>query len=237
MSKTVLIVQSNYLPWRGYFDMVRQADLLVLYDSVQYTRRDWRNRNRIKTPQGAQWITVPVEVKGRYDQAVDDTRIADPAWAEAHKRSIELAYRRAPAFEETAAWLMPALDAAGAETHLSSVNEGLQRAVMERLGIRTVLCRCTDLLDRAEMAEMDASERLLALCRAAGATTYLSGPAAKPYLDESLFHAVGMQVAWMDYSGYPDYPQLWGEFEPRVSVVDLFFNTGAEASRYLERAA
>lgn len=234
--RTIAIVQSNYLPWRGYFDLIRSADELILFDSVQYTKRDWRNRNVIKTPQGPQWITIPVEVKGKYLQPIDETRIADTGWAETHIRTIEANYRRAAGFADVAPWLFEIMRAAAAEPLLTQVNERLLRAIAERLQVRTPLRRCTDLLDRAEMARMDASTRLLALCQAAKAQRYLSGPAARDYLDESLFASAGIEVAWMDYGGYPDYPQLWGAFEARVSVVDLLLNVGDKAAAFLGRA-
>lgn len=236
-NRTIAIVQSNYLPWRGYFDLIRTVDEFILFDSVQYTRRDWRNRNIIKTPRGPQWITIPVEVKGKFLQAIDETRIADTKWAERHIHMIENNYRRAGAFEQTAPWLFAALRESAGERLLTRVNERLLTAICARLGIATPMRRCTDLIDPSEMAEMEPSVRLLALCRAAGAQRYLSGPTARSYLDESLFGASGIQLAWMDYTEYPEYPQLWGSFEPRVSIVDLMLNVGDQASNFLERAS
>ena len=233
MPKTAVILQSNYLPWRGYFDLLARADEAILFDSVQYTRRDWRNRNRIKTAQGPEWITIPVEVKGRYFQRIDETRIATSDWAQAHIRTIDLAYRHAGGFGEAGPWLFSLLEGLAAEPMLTQVNEHLIRAVMERLGIETPLRRCTSLLGRAEMAVMDPSERLVALCRAVGADRYLSGPAARQYLDEARFAHENIGLEWMSYEGYPEYPQLWGAFVPHVSIVDLLLNTGAAAPRYL----
>ena len=225
--KTVVIVQSNYLPWRGYFDLMRRADEFILLDSVQYTRRDWRNRNIIKTPAGPQWITVPVEVKGRYRAAIDEVRVADPGFADKHIRAIELNYRKAKAFEQVAPWLFGLLREASRSSLLSTVNEQLLVAIARQLEIMTSIRRCTDLLKREAMNGMDPSERLVALCKAAGATDYLSGPSARGYLDEWRFREAGVRVSWMDYSSYSEYPQLWGPFAPAVSIVDLVLNTGA----------
>ncbi len=119
MTKTVVITQSNYIPWRGYFDLLRSADEVVLLESVQYTRRDWRNRNVIKTPQGTTWLTIPVEAKGRYLQALDETRISDSRWADSHIRTIELAYSRAPHFADTVPWLFDLLRGVAAEPLLT----------------------------------------------------------------------------------------------------------------------
>lgn len=235
MSKTVVITQSNYLPWRGYFDLLRSADDVVLLDSVQYTRRDWRNRNQIRTPQGSAWLTIPVEAKGRYLQAIDETRIAEPDWARKHRRTIELAYRNAVFYGEVGPWLFDLLEHASREPCLSVVNERIIRAVCDLLGIRTRIQRCTDLIPREKLRAFGANERLIALAKALGADRYLSGPAARAYLSIDRFGANGIEVAWMSYEGYPTYPQLWGGFEPRVSILDLLLNTGPEAPRYLAK--
>lgn len=235
MARTIVVTQSNYLPWRGWFDMLRQADGLVLLDSVQYTRRDWRNRNRIKTAHGPAWLTVPVEAKGRFHQAVDETRITAPGWAEEHLRGIALAYARAPHFGTAFPWLEAQLRAVAEEPLLTRVNEALIRAFCQRLGLGLPITRDADLLPRDALPGLDPSERLAALTEAAGGTRYISGPAAKAYLDPAPFTRRNIEVAWMDYSGYPEYPQLWGEFEPAVSVVDLLLNLGEDAPRYLGR--
>lgn len=235
MGRRIVVTQSNYLPWRGWFDMLRQADGLVLLDSVQFTRRDWRNRNRIKTAQGAIWLTVPVEVSGRFAQAVDETRIQAPGWAEAHLRSIALAYARAPHFAEAFPWLEATLRGVAAEPMLTRVNEALIQALCGRLDLSLPIQRDAELLPRDALPAFDPSERLAALTEAAGGQRYLSGPAARAYLDPAPFERRGIAVEWMDYGGYPDYPQLWGTFEPAVSVIDLILNTGPAAARYLGR--
>jgi len=237
VSKTVVITQSNYIPWRGYFDMLRTADEVVLLESVQFTRRDWRNRNLIKTPQGTTWLTIPVEAKGRYLQALDETRVSEPLWAANHMRTIEHAYARAPFYAETAPWLFDLLRSAGEETLLTKVNERLLRALCMRLGVSVPIRRCSDVLDRAALRLMEPTDRLLALASALGATRYLSGPSARDYLDVALFTNAGIDVAWMSYEGYPAYPQLWGPFEPRVSVIDVIFNAGPDAPHYLDKVS
>lgn len=233
--KTVVIVQSNYLPWRGYFDLLRQADEFILFDVVQYTQRDWRNRNLIKTPGGTQWLTVPVQVKGRFEQSIDETRASGHAWAPEHIRSIEVNYRKAAAFAEISPWLFDELRSVAAIPLLSEINERLFRIVAKKLAITTPIRQCASLLDRSEMKAMNPTQRLIALCRAAGANRYLSGPAARGYLNVDAFVANDIDVEWMDYSGYPEYPQLWGTFEPRVSVIDLLLNTGLDAAGYLRK--
>jgi hypothetical protein len=228
MSKAA-IVQSNYIPWRGYFDLIRQVDNFILYDDVQYTRRDWRNRNRIKTPQGLLWLTIPVEVKGRYYQSIRETRIADLGWAEQHWKTLVHSYGRAPSFPHYRA-ILEELYLGCRETYLSRVNYRFLIALCSLLGIRTRIHWSSDYRSVAGK-----TERLIELCRQVSATEYISGPSAQSYIVPELFAQAGIRLTWMDYQGYPDYPQLHGAFEPRVSVLDLLLNCGSDAPRYLDR--
>jgi hypothetical protein len=229
----VAIVQSNYLPWKGYFDLIANVDTFVLYDEVQYTRRDWRNRNRIKTPGGLRWLTVPVEVKGRYHQRIDETMIADPGWACSHIGAIEQAYASAPFFERYRGTLRDGLERAGALSRLSEVNRALIELLCRELGITTPLIWSTDVERRAPAGVEARSARLLGLCQALGATEYVSGPAARDYLDEASFAEHGVTVRWADYSGYPAYPQPHPPFEHGVSMIDLLLSTGPDARSYM----
>jgi hypothetical protein len=233
--KSVVITQSNYLPWRGYFAMIDQADELILLESVQYTRRDWRNRNLIKTPAGLQWLTIPVEVKGKYLQAIDQTRVAVRDWAESHIRALETNYRRADAYREISAWLFERLRVAAGFPLLTEINSYLLREICGFLGIHAAIRRCTDLLPRSDLIEMDPTERLLNLCNALGAGRYISGPAARAYMDMEKFARAGIEIVWMDYAGLPEYPQCWGGFEPRVSIADLLLCCGDRAAEFTQR--
>jgi hypothetical protein len=229
--KKVAIVQSNYIPWKGYFDMIAAVDEFILYDDMQYTRRDWRNRNQIKTPQGVQWLTVPVKVKGKYHQKIRDTEIEGSEWATAHWKSLALNYRRAPHFEEVASWLEP-LYQERSFTHLSELNRCFIEAVCAYLEVPTAITNSSN------YALMDGKvERLADLCLQAGGTEYVSGPAAREYLDEAVFSHRGIKLTWFDYAGYPAYPQLWGEFAHGVSVLDLLFNCGKDSPRYMRHVA
>jgi len=223
------IVQSNYIPWKGYFDMINHVDAFVLLDEVQFTRRDWRNRNRIKTAAGLRWLTIPVETKGRYTQRIDETRVADGAWAQSHWSAIEQAYRDTPHFDAVAAELGPVYESLGGLELLSEVNLVLLRAVCGMLGIETPISYSTDYATGE-----DRSQRLLDICLATGATEYVSGPAASGYLDVGRFERAGVDVRWFDYSGYREYPQLHGGFEHGVSVIDLLFAEGPEARAFLK---
>jgi hypothetical protein len=225
----IAISQSNYIPWKGYFDMINRVDEFVLLDEVQYTRRDWRNRNRVKTANGPVWLTIPVHVKGRYHQRIDETRISAPDWAAKHLKTLEQSYRRAPGYELYDTRLAELYGSAAGDERLSDVNRRFIEAVCEWLGIRTKLSWSTDYA-----AGDGRNERLLSICLAAGATEYVSGPAAAAYLDEGLFRAHGVEVSWMDYSAYPEYPQPHPPFAHAVSVLDLLLSTGADAPRYLK---
>jgi WbqC-like protein family len=228
-TKTVAIVQSSYIPWKGYFDLINLADEFILYDDRQYTRRDWRNRNRIKTPQGTRWLTIPVEAKGKYLQPICETRVADQRWPRRHWEALVHNYTAGPHF---AAYrdLVEELYLGCREEHLSLVNRRFLDALCDVLGITTAITWSMDY--EAEGAK---TERLVSLCRCAGASEYVSGPTAKAYLDESLFAQAGMRLTYMDYSGYPEYPQLHPPFEHAVSIVDLLFNTGDRAREYMQR--
>lgn len=221
--KRIAIVQSNYIPWKGYFDLIDTVDEFVLYDDMQYTRRDWRNRNQIKTPQGVQWLTVPVKVKGKYLQTIRETELDGRDWAVQHWKALRQNYAKAPHFGSYA----PALEALYLDreyTHLSELNLTLLEWVNARLGIETRLTSSADY-----HLEGDRSEKLLNICLQAGASEYLSGPAAREYLDESVFARANVAVRWFEYPAYPEYLQLWGAFTHGVSVLDLLFNCGPEA--------
>jgi WbqC-like protein len=230
--RCVAIVQSSYIPWKGYFDMINLADEFVLLDEVQYTKRDWRNRNKIKTKDGELWLSVPVQVKGRYHQRIDETVIAEDGWADKHWRSISQAYAKAPYFGDYAARIEELYARAGELERISDVNRLFLEALSELLGIDTKLSWSSDY-----EAGDGKTERLLDICVQAGADEYLSGPAAKSYLDEELFAAQGVTVRWMDYTGYPEYEQPHPPFSHQVSVVDLVFSTGADAPRYMKSFA
>ena len=226
--KTIAITQSNYIPWKGYFDVIQSVDELVLYDDVQFTKADWRNRNQIKTQGGVKWLTVPVEVKGKYSQKIKDTRISDPRWTKKHWEAIRHSYSKAGSFKEYRE-LFEDLYLNCNEEFLSRVNFRFLEAVNRVLGIETRISWSSDYA-----LPEGKSERLLSICKEAGAKKYISGPAAKDYLDESIFQQEGIEVEWMDYSGYPEYRQLFPPFEHGVTILDLLFNEGSNAKTFMK---
>ncbi len=227
--KKVAVLQSNYIPWKGYFDLIASVDEFILFDDMQYTRRDWRNRNQIKTPQGLQWLTVPVLVKGKYTQTIRETRVDGHGWAHDHWRALEQNYRRAPHFAEVAHVFQPVYLELARLDFLSEINRLLLETICGQLGIATRITDCANYTLTGEK-----SERLVSLTQQAGADVYVSGPSARDYLDETAFSRRGLQVEWFDYSGYAPYPQLWEGFVHNVTVLDLLFNCGPQARQHLK---
>lgn len=229
--KKVAIVQSNYIPWKGYFDMIAAVDEFILYDDMQYTRRDWRNRNQIKTPQGVQWLTVPVLVKGKYHQKIRETEIDGADWAAAHWKALVQNYKRAPHFDDIATLFEP-IYTIERFTQISGLNRRLIEQVCAYLGVKTKITNSWDytLIDGK-------TERLADLCAQAGCTEYISGPAARDYVDEKVYSDLGIKLTWFDYAEYPAYPQLWGEFTHGVTILDLLFNCGKDSPRYMRYVA
>lgn len=205
--------------------MIAAVDEFILFDDMQYTRRDWRNRNQIKTTQGANWLTIPVKVKGKYYQAIRETEVEGTQWAKDHWKALSQNYRRAPYFNEISAWLEP-LYLAEPPEQLSQLNRCFIEAICTYLGIKTTISNSWDY----PLSE-GKSERLADLCAAGGGSEYISGPATKDYIDRAVFAKRGIQLTWFDYAGYPEYPQLWGDFTHEVSILDLLFNCGKNAHR------
>jgi hypothetical protein len=226
----ICIIQSCYIPWKGFFDLVGRCDEYVIYDSAQYVKRHWHNRNRIKTTNGIEWLTIPVVTKGRFEQPIDQVEIEKP-WADKHWRAIELAYSHAAFFERFAPAVKAWYERADKEPRLTDVNAIFLQGIAGLLGLKTRFVR-----DSAYPAVGGKTERLLGIVRAAGADRYLSGPSARDYFDEPMFRAAGVTPEWMNYEGYPEYKQLHGGFEHAVTALDLLFNTGPEAWRYLNRS-
>lgn len=229
MTKKIAILQSNYIPWKGYFDIINSVDEFVFYDDVQYTRRDWRNRNKIMTAKGLQWITIPVQVKGKYLQNIDETKIVNKKWATKHWSTLCHNYKKYRYFSEYEKYFEDLYNVCSSEIFLSRVNYIFIKAINDLLGIKTVLTWSS-----AYCAHGNPSEKLLDICKKANATTYLSGPAAKNYLDLSQFNKENIKVEWMDYSGYPEYKQMYTPFEHGVTILDLLFNEGPNAKMYMK---
>ena len=226
--KKIAIVQSFYIPWKGYFDIINTADEFILFDDMQYPRRHWANRNKIKTPQGAKWITIPVKVKGKFHQAIKDTKISDSKWNIKHWETIKRNYAQSEYFKEYEA-LFEDLYLGCREEYLSLINYRFISNICRILGIKTKLSWSIDY----KLIE-GKTERLIYICQQAGAQEYITGPSARDYIQEELFQQAGIKLTYMDYSGYPEYRQLHPPFVHQVSIVDMIFNEGPFAAKFMK---
>jgi hypothetical protein len=220
------IIQSNYIPWRGYFDFIDDVDLFIFHDDLQYTKGDWRNRNRIKTPRGLVWLTVPVHYRAT-GQLICDTEIAySTDWQMDHKNQLRANYGRAPYLSDALGILLSAFGYR--DRTISQLNRRLIESIANYLKISTPLHDSMDYSVRGEK-----TDRIIALTKCAGATTYLSGPAAKNYLDEVALQREGIVLEYKTYD-YAPYPQQGDGFECAVTILDLIANCGPGAREYLK---
>lgn len=226
--KKIAITQSNYIPWKGYFDLINEVDIFVLYDDVQFTRRDWRNRNVIKTAEGLKWLTIPVKMKGKYLQKIDETIVSDSNWGAKHWRTIKQFYQSAKFFNLYCD-IFENFYRTTNEPNLSFINYELIKVICKLLNINTEI-RWSSEFSHCE----GKTERLIGICKSLDATTYISGPAAKNYFDCNFALRSGINVKWIDYSSYPVYQQLFPPFEHQVSVLDLLFNEGPQAKKFMK---
>jgi WbqC-like protein len=234
---TVVILQPGYLPWLGFFDQLRRADVFVYYDDVQYDKHGWRNRNRIKTQSGPLWLTVPVKHGGEGLPRIRDVEIdARTPWARKHVASLRQAYARAPFLGS----YLPALEELLERPweRLVDLDIACADLMAEWFGLHPTTAQQTRGRDPGRRPRIERSsglgiggersERLVKICRHFGASTYVSGDAAAGYLDVGLFERNGIAVEWQRYI-HPTYPQLHGVFVPHLSALDLLFNCGEEA--------
>ncbi len=224
--KRVAAIQSNYMPWKGYFDIIHDVDQFIFYDDVQYTKNDWRNRNKIKTRQGLQWLTIPVG--SHNDKLICDVEIVDPFWAKKHWETIKQSYSKAPFFNHYKEFLED-FYLRTKWTNLSELNQYLIKTISKDfLGLDI------DFKDSREFHPVGQKlDRLVDLLVKAGADLYVSGPAAKSYIEEDRFKEAGIKLVYKEYSGYPEYPQLFPPFEHTVSILDVLFNCGPESPYYV----
>jgi len=227
---TCVILQPSYIPWRGYFDLIHRADVFVFYDDVQYDTRGWRNRNRVKTPRGAQWLTIPVNARGAQTERIPIHRIATAPepWPRKHLETLRRLYAAAPHFPEFLPWLERVY--ADPPPLLADFTIATTIDLAAMLGITS-----TRFLRSSELGIGGGkTERLVDICRHVGASAYLSGPSAKSYIEPERFAEAGIALEYIDYS-YPEYPQLYPPYDAQVTILDLLFMTGADAPRYIWR--
>lgn len=224
--KTIVVLQSNYIPWKGYFDLIHDADIFIFYDDVQFTKNDWRNRNRIKAAQGVQWITIPTGADN--NRLICEVEVKDTIWQAKHWKTLRENYNKCTYFS-TYKDFFEYVYLGRQWANLSELNQYLTRTIAHNFLKITAEFR--------DSCEFNASgqklERLLGLVTKAGAQRYVSGPSAKNYIDPLKFIERGIELVWKNYSGYPEYPQRFPPFDHGVSVLDLLFNVGPDAPWYI----
>jgi hypothetical protein len=224
-----VILQPSYIPWRGYFDQIRRADLFVFYDDVQYDKHGWRNRNQIKTAQGKKWLTIPVHSGGvTQGRTINDVKIdwSNP-WAQSHPRALTSSYNRAPCFKQ----YLPLLESfyARRDECIADFTIATTIALARELGIQhTRFLRSSELEDTTG----EKTDRLIQILKLVQATHYISGPSARDYIEPEKFIQAGIRLEFMEYN-YPEYPQLFPPYDPQVSILDLLFMMGDQAGSYV----
>lgn len=214
----VAIHQPNYLPWLGYFYKIARCDLFVLLRNIEYSKNGYINRCKIKTSQGEQWMTVGMAYKNKSKQSIDEMEMADSQWNKIHQRTLQMNYARSQWFKTYLPFLQTIYDQPW--NHISQLNETFIRLICRLLGLTTSIVSDTDLCPQGQ-----GTERLVNICMAVGATTYLSGVGGKNYMNEALFAKHSIKLEYSDFQ-HPVYQQLWGQFIPDLSIVDLLFNEG-----------
>ncbi len=224
--KRIAVLQSNYIPWKGYFDIIHDVDEFIFYDEVQFTKNDWRNRNQIITPQGRVWISVPVGSNEK--RLILDVDIKDSKWQKKHYQTLEMAYHKAAFWKQYEGFFQSVY----LEKEWNYLFE-LNRFLIEHIShdFLHIAVKFSDSRDYTTYGTKH--EKLLSLVQAAKADVYVSGPAAKDYIIAEDYKKAGIDLVWKDYSGYPEYSQMGKVFTHQVSVLDLLFNVGEDAPYYI----
>ena len=228
----VVILQPSYIPWRGYFDQIRRADVFIFYDDVQYDKHGWRNRNQIKTHQGKQWLTIPVHTKGATNGTlIRDVRIDwSKPWAKNHLKSLSFAYSKAPFFQE----YIPLLESfyGRRDEFLADLTIETSIILARELGFTS-----TRFMRSSEMPDIQGqkTDRVIHILKRVGASHYICGPSASSYMEPEKFAAAGITFEYMEYR-YPEYLQLYPPYDPYVSILDLMFMREKDSCSYIEQA-
>ena len=229
MGNIVAINQPSFIPWRGYFHIIQRCDIFVLYDDVQFDRRSWRNRNIIKMAEGKSWVTVPVFTKGKFSQKINEVKINHELdWRKKILQSIYFSYKKAPFFDRYYDWLAEQVNKPW--EYISDLDIHLTREIGDKLGIKTKYIKSSELDIPPQHKKL---ERVLEICKKLDATKYITGPKAMDYIkSDTPFRELGIELIWQKYD-YPKYPQLYGNFEPNVSIIDLLFNNGDKSPEFI----
>ena len=222
----VAVLQSSYIPWKGYFDIIHDVDNFIFYDDVQFTKSDWRSRNRIKTANGLHWLSVPAGPD--QSRLIHEVQLKDPSWQRKHWTTLKQTYGKSKYFSDYRSFLEEVY-LGHAWNSLSDLNQYLITHIAQTfLGITTIFHD-----SRRYAAEGQKLDRLLDLLKKVGATSYVSGPAASGYIDSGRFESAGIRLQFKEYSGYPEYRQPHPPFDHAVSVLDLLFAEGDNANKFI----
>lgn len=219
--------QPQYIPWLGYFHKIAHSDLFVLLDDVQYKKREFQNRNKIRTKEGFIWLTVPVITKGRYYQKISEVEIDNTTdWGLEHLKSIRLNYSKSEYYNLYIDFFEKLYKINW--EYLCELNVETVKFILKELGINTPIEFSSKL-----KLESTSTQRIIDICKHFGADTYLSGAGGRDYLDESAFEKNGIKVVYQDFK-HPQYKQIYDGFEPFMSSIDLLFNCGPESGAIIK---
>jgi hypothetical protein len=225
--KKAAILQSNYIPWKGYFDLISKVDLFIFHDDLQYTKNDWRNRNLIKTPHGLKWITIPCGTNEK--RLINEVVIKDSLWQKKHWNLMFENYKKAPYFKNYKDFFED-FYLNNKWTNLSELNQYLIKEISTNfLKLNHVLFENSTKYNLKHQK----GKRVIELLKKTNATNYFSGPSAKNYIKEEVFNNHNIDIHWMNYDNYLTYNQPYGQFEHQVSIVDLLFNKGESSVDFI----
>ena len=225
--KKIAILQSNYLPWKGVFDMINRVDIFVFLEDVQYTEHDWRNRNKIKTQHGSKWITVPIINSGRGGQMIYQAETNKKInWQRKHYNSFQINYAKAPFFKHYK-WIIDDLYIKHEWDKISDFNIYAIKLISKELGIDTKFVNSLDI-----QTKFLKDDKVIEICNKLEGDYYLSGPSAKDYIIPEKFNKNNITLEYINYE-YPEYKQLFEPFDHYVTVLDLLFNVGTDAPYYI----
>jgi hypothetical protein len=227
--KKVAMLQPNYIPWKGVFDLISRVDAFVFYDDVQYTVKDWRNRNKIKTKDGELWLTVPVITKGRREQLVCEAEIDNTTdWQKKHYKTIVASYLKAPYFKSYE-YLLKEIYLERQWAMLADLDIFSTKLIAEALGLNVEWHKSSDLMETGDKH----GEKVVKICKRLGCDYFLNGPASRGYMDDAVFAENHVILDYISYD-YREYPQMYGPFTHQVSILDLLFHCGPDARQYIQ---
>lgn len=224
--KKIAILQSNYIPWKGVFDMMNKVDVFVFFEDVDFTKRDWRTRNKIKTPEGEVWLSIPVKKSSRGTKIYEIEISQETNWQEKHYQTIVQYYKKVKFFSEYK-WLLDKIYLEKKWENLSEFNIYVNTLIARELGIKTEFINSKDLETNGTK-----DDKLIEIIKKLDGDFYLSGPAAKDYIVNEKFKKEKIELAYIEYK-YPEYTQLYGEFNHYITILDVLFNCGKEAPKYI----